>query len=167
MEQKKATEILKTAILLEKRGKAFYSTVAKQTQSKAVKEIFSTLAEEEDAHIEFLSRQFSHYEKNKQFLKNELKPKADETEVNRILSEDLKKEIGAADYEAAAISAAIEFENRAIETYSKRAEEADDINEKEMYQMLADWERTHHKLLHRMNEELKEDIWFDNKFWPF
>jgi rubrerythrin len=51
--------------------------------------------------------------------------------------------------------------------YSSRAKEATDENEKEMYQMLADWEKTHHTLLHRLNEDLKEQIWNDNQFWPF
>jgi hypothetical protein len=39
--------------------------------------------------------------------------------------------------------------------------------EKEAYQMLADWESGHHRLLHRLNEDLKEQIWNDNSFWPF
>ena len=70
-------------------------------------------------------------------------------------------------FEAAAISAAIDFENRAIEVYTNRAKEATDSNEKEMYQMLADWEKTHHRLLYNLNEDLKEQIWNDNNFWPF
>ncbi len=99
---KSAEDILKTAILLERRGKAFYATAARQTES-----------------------------------------------------------------EAAAISAAIDFENRAIKVYQGRADETTDPNEKAMYQMLADWERTHHHLLHKLNEDLKEQVWHDNNFWPF
>lgn len=167
MDKSSATDILKTAILLERRGKAFYSTVAKQTKSKAVKEIFDTLAEEEDAHIKFLSEQFAHYEKNKKFMKQEFEQSADDTEAKRILSEDIKKQISAADYEAAAISAAIEFENRSIEVYEKRAEESEDPNEKDLYKMLANWEHSHHKLLNKMNADLQEQIWYDNRFWPF
>ena len=55
-----------------------------------------------------------------------------------------------------AISAAIDFENRAIEIYQGRANGATDLNEKEMYQTLADWERTHFHMLHKIDEELKE-----------
>jgi rubrerythrin len=83
------------------------------------------------------------------------------------LSEKVKKEISAAGFEAAAISAAIDFENRAVEVYQGRANEATDPNEKEMYQMLADWERTHFRLLHKLDEDLKEQVWHDNNFWPF
>lgn len=165
---KSAKEILKLAILLEHKGKAFYTQVARQTESKAVKQIFETMAEEEDAHIKFLSKQFKHYEANKTFLKNELQlSEVEHPETDEILSAQVKKEISAAGFEAAAISAAIEFENKAIEVYSDRAAKATDPNEKEMYQMLADWEKTHHKLLFRMNEDLKHEIWNDNSFWPF
>lgn len=167
MEENAAIEILKTAILLERRGKAFYSTIAKQTQSTAVKKIFTMMAEEEDEHILFLSRQFASYKKHKEFIKNEPNTHADDTAVVQILTEEIKKQISAASFEAAAISAAIDFENKAIEVYSNRAKDATDQNEKEMYQMLADWEKTHHHLLYRLNEDLKEEIWNDNNFWPF
>src|SRR5210317_676652 len=164
---KSAEDILKTAILLERRGKAFYTTAARQTESEAARKIFTMMAEEEDEHIEFLSRQFAEYEKSGKFASNNMEEPVDDTEVVMILSEQVKKEISAAGFEAAAISAAIDFENRAIEVYQGRADEATDANEKEMYQMLADWERTHHHLLHRLNEDLKEQIWNDNNFWPF
>ena len=164
---KSAEDILKTAILLELRGKAFYSTAARETRSEAVRKIFAMMAEEEDGHIAFLSRQFAEYEKTGKFAKNSMKTPADDTEAVIILSEKVKKEISAAGFEAAAISAAIDFENRAVSVYQGRANEATDSNEKEMYQMLADWERTHFRLLHKLDEDLKEQVWHDNNFWPF
>ena len=91
----------------------------------------------------------------------------DETTVMEILSEEIKKQVNAAGFEAAAISAAMDFETRAVQIYSDRAESATDNNEKEMYQMLADWEKGHHFWLHKINEDLKEQIWYDNNFWPF
>ncbi|NOX84364.1 MAG: ferritin family protein [Chlorobi bacterium] len=162
----KAIEVLKNAILLERRGKAFYSQAARQTESKSAKKIFEMMAEEEDEHIEFLTRQFKNYSQHNKFLKTTEHHEEDES-VMEILSEKVKSEISAAGFEAAAISAAIDFENRAIEVYSKRAEEATDPEEKAMYQMLADWEKGHHHLLYKLNEDLKEQIWNDNNFWPF
>jgi rubrerythrin len=164
---KSAEDILKTAILLERRGKAFYTTAARETRSEAVRKIFTMMAEEEDAHIKFLSRQFAEFEKNGRFVKNEAENPAVDPAAVEILSEKVKKEISAAGFEAAAISAAIDFENRAVDVYQARAHEATDPNEKELYQMLADWERTHFRLLHRLNEDLKEQVWHDNSFWPF
>ena len=164
---KPAEDILKTAILLERRGKAFYGMAARQTESDAVRKIFTMMSEEEDAHIEFLSRQFAEYERSGKFAKNDVETPAGDTEAVMILSEQVKKEISAAGFESAAISAAIDFENRAVSIYQGRADESTDPNEKEMYQMLADWERTHFRLLHKLNEDLKEQIWYDNNFWPF
>ena len=102
----KAIEVLKTAILLERRGKAFYTQAARQTESKSAKQIFEMMAEEEDAHIDFLTRQFKSYRENHEFLKSDPAPEEDETVVE-ILSEKIKSEINAAGFEAAAISAAI------------------------------------------------------------
>jgi len=163
--ENKSTEILKTAILMEKRGKAFYEKVAEQTSSADVRKIFSLMAEEEQIHVEFLSKQFASYSKDKKFAKVQLK--FDAGVADAILSGDIKKQISAASYEAAAISAAIDMETRAIEVYTKQAAEATDPNEKELFAWLADWEKGHHKILHELNEELKESIWYDNQFWPF
>lgn len=166
MEPKSALEILKTAILLEKRGKAFYEKMAEQTQSPEAKKIFTTMAEEEKAHVEFLSVQFAQFTKNGKFTKPITN--ADTEDISHeVLNPQLVKEISAAGFEAAAISAAMDFETRAVELYSGRAKEATDPNEKEMYAWLADWESGHHKVLHDLNEALKESIWYDNQFWPF
>lgn len=162
----KALDVLKTAILLERRGKAFYTQASRQSESKSAKKIFEMMAEEEEEHIAFLTKQFKNFTDHKEFVKIDEHPEEDDAAVE-ILTEKVKNEISAAGFEAAAISAAIDFENRAIEVYSQRAQEATDPKEKEMYQMLADWEKTHHHLLHQLNEDLKAQIWNDNSFWPF
>jgi len=165
---KSTTDILKEAILLEKRGKAFYLNVAEQSRSAAARKIFNMMAEEEDEHIKFLAKQFKAYTRDNKFVKpDDYEEDPNEETVLEILSEDIKKEISAASFEAAAISAAMDFETRAIKIYADRAKEATDPLEKETYQMLAEWESGHHKLLHRLNEDLKEQVWNDNSFWPF
>jgi len=164
---KSAEDILKTAILLEYRGKAFYATAARQTESDAVRKFFESMAGEEEKHIEFLSRQFAEFEKSGKFARNIFESPVPDAETAVILSERIQKDISAAGFEAAAISAAMDFENRAVDVYQQRANEATDPNEKEMYQSLADWERTHFHMLHKIDEDLKEQIWQDNNFWPF
>ena len=64
MENNQVIDILKEAILLERRGKAFYTQAARNSESKSAKKIFEMMAEEEDEHIEFLSKQFKNYVKN-------------------------------------------------------------------------------------------------------
>jgi rubrerythrin len=166
MESPKALEILKQAILLEKRGYSFYSTVAAQCKDEDVKNIFLAMANEETMHVKFLSDQFAHYDKTHSFLKVNLNESQDDT-ADHILSEEVKKKISAAGFEAAAIGAAVDFEKRAIEIYANRAAETEDPNEKELYTFLSEWEKTHLKILNDLDNELKEKIWNDNQFWPF
>lgn len=163
--ESKTVEILKAAILMERRGIAFYTMVAEQTSSEDVKKIFSTMAIEERLHAKFLSDQYTSFLKNQTF--EHFEPTEPHGVSEMILSEKVKQDILAAGFEAAAISAAIDMENKAIEVYSNRANEATDPEEKQLYQWLADWEKGHHKILHELDEQLKEKIWFDNQFWPF
>ncbi len=166
--ENQVTDILKQAIIMENRGKSLYQMVAAQTPSEEVKNIFQTMAEEEQMHIEFLSKQFAHYQKTKSFDVNQLEAAAEEEAIaNAILTEKIKNDISGAGFEAAAISAAIDMENKSIEVYQKRAEESTDPNEKELYQFLANWEKGHHKLLLELNKQLTEKVWYDNNFWPF
>jgi rubrerythrin len=166
--ENQVTDILKQAIIMENRGKSLYQMVANQTPNEEVKNIFKTMADEEQAHIEFLSKQFTHYKKNKKFDKNQLEALAQEDAIaNSILTEKIKKDISGAGFESAAISAAIDMESKSIEVYEQRAKESDDPNEKELYQFLADWEKGHYQLLLDLNKQLTEKVWNDNNFWPF
>lgn len=166
MKKSKTLEILKTAILLERRGKAFYSQVANQAKDEDVKKFFQLMADEEDDHIRYLTEQFSHYTETKEFKQVSL-PKEEFTEDEQILSEKVKEKISAASYEASAIAAAIDFETRAVKVYSQQAENATDPEEKKFYEWLAEWEMGHHKVLHELDEDLKSRVWEDNNFWPF
>ncbi len=167
METNKAIDILKMAILMEKRGYAFYAKVAENSSDPDISHIFHVMAEEETKHVKFLSDQFVHYEKEHKFAHVKLSDLENEEFVNLILSEDMKKKISSAGFEAAAISAAVDFEKRAIDVYTKQAGLTSDPNEKALYQWLADWEKGHLKVLNDIDNELKEKIWNDNQFWPF
>jgi len=167
MSEDKTVEILKNAILLEKRGQAFYGKVAEQASAKAVKEFFKMMADEEVKHVEILSDQFKAYQENHEFSPGEYNETFSDPIAARVLTEELKQQLSAVDYEAAAISAAMSMEENAIKLYSDRSAEADDPNEKALYQWLADWEKQHLHFLSDIDKELTEQIWHDNSFWPF
>ena len=167
MEEDKTTDILKSAILMEKRGQAFYEKVAQQTSGEAVKRFFEMMADEENNHIRILSVQFKAYQENKSFSSNQLDRQSQSDIAAQVISKDIKREISAATYEAAAISAAMSMEESAIKLYSARAAAATDPNEKELYNWLAKWETQHLDFLADLDRELTQDIWFDQSFWPF
>lgn len=166
MAEKKEIEALKTALLLEKQGKMFYQRVAKDTESRAVTSLFEIMAEEEAKHIDYLSKQFAHYSSVGAFLEQEPEEAA-QSAVREILSKEIRQQITAASYEAAAISAAIEMENRAVQIYSDRADAGNDGKEKHLYSWLAQWEKGHLKFLAEINDELVEEVWYESNFWPF
>ncbi len=168
MNAKGVADILKQAIIMEHRGKSLYQQVASQTSSEDVKKIFSVMADEEQTHIDFLQKQLAHYSKEGMFDKNDLESApGSEAIANTILTDELVKDISGSGFEAAAISAAIDMENKSVEVYASQAEKATDPNEKELFQWLANWEKGHHKLLIELNNQLTEKVWYDNNFWPF
>ncbi|MBC2713189.1 MAG: ferritin family protein [Desulfosarcina sp.] len=165
MTENSTLDILKNAILLEKRGEAFYRTAANQSTNSDVKAFFETMAAEEVQHIKILSDQFKAFEESGKFKA----PDTSETGTisKNVLTSEVKARIAAADFEAAAISAAMLMEERAIALYASRGNEAQDPEEKKLYQWLADWEKEHLEFLAAIDAELKERIWNDSGFWPF
>ncbi len=167
MNETKSMEILKQAILLERRGKSFYQTVAEQTKNDAVKSFFNFMADEEEKHITILEKQFKAYKKNGAFEPGSY----DKNEISGIdslvLNDDMKEKITATSYEAAAIGAAISMEKRAVKVYEERAKTASDPEEKNLYQWLVSWEQSHLNMLLDIDKALIQKVWFDNHFWPF
>ncbi len=161
-----ALDILKSALLLERRGKAFYEKVAEQAKSEAVRAFFARMAEEEDHHIAVLSDQFRAYQSRGAFtpLPEEQRPAADL--ASSVLSGKLAESISAAGFEAAAVAAAMSLERDAIRVYAERAESAQDPEERALYRWLAEWEAEHLEFLGRVDRELTEAAWSDNRFWP-
>jgi rubrerythrin len=167
MSEDRATRILKEAILLEKRGFAFYSKVAQQASGEAVKKFFNLMAEEEVNHVRILSEQFQSYRAGKRFKSGPYSDPGEFQTAAEILTPELKRQVSAADYEAAAIAAAMSMEKNAIQVYSSRAAETQDPDEKALYNWLARWETGHLNFLSKLDKELTETIWHDNHFWPF
>jgi rubrerythrin len=167
MESTNTLDILKQAILLEKRGKIFYANAAANSKDPDVKNIFEIMTREEDEHIQFLVEQMKNYQDGGKFDFQESAEKADHTLTDQVITKNISERITAVSFEAAAISLAIDMENRAIDAYATRGAKATDPDEKRFYLWLADWERGHHRILYELDQELKEKIWMDNNFWAF
>ena len=166
--ENQALNIIKKAILMEAKGKALYQQVAEKTSSPDVKKIFELMAAEEQTHIDYLSEQYKSFSKDKSFVKQSFSNSdTDDTIAKMILDPAIKEQISGAGFEAAAITAAIDMETKAIEVYSKWAAESADENEKALFTWLAEWEKSHYEMLMKLDKELTEKIWFDNQFWPF
>jgi rubrerythrin len=158
-------DIVKGAILLEHKGRALYESVVKTTAVPAVQELFNWLAVEEIKHIAFLEKQFQRLAKGEGMHGA---PEAHDhaAVIDAVLVDEIVNNISGAGYEAAVISAALEFEKRAVAYYSGQRDQARSEAEKEVFEWLAKWETTHMEMLAKVDDELRQEIWYDNQFWP-
>ncbi len=164
----RSIEILKQALLLEKRGKSFYSRVAEHTSHNAVKEFFTLMADEEQGHINALMKQYKTLKEKGSFADAGFSGSEEAlSAATEVINEEIARLIDGADYESAAIQAAISMEERAVKVYSERAESASDVEEAKLYTWLAAWERKHLHQLLEIDRVVTERIWNDNSFWPF
>ena len=164
-QEKTPLDIVKGAILLEHKGKALYDSVVATTSVPAVKELFSWLSQEEVNHIAFLEKQYKRLAQGDTFDASGLEEGHADT-VDAVLSQEIIKSVSGAGYEAAVISAALEFEKRAVAYYSEQAERSDSKEAKDVFGWLSRWETTHMQMLAEVGDGLKEEIRFDNQFWP-
>ena len=167
MDKSNTLTILKNAFLIERKGKSLYEKAMDHAKDDAVKAFFKDLVDDEQEHMNILEKQFKAYMKDSKFMAGGFENDASVVTAPDILDETLKNKINAASFEATAITAAIGFEEKAVNMYAKRAQEATDPEEKKMYKWLSVWEKTHLKKLMALEASLIENVWNDNNFWPF
>lgn len=154
-------DVLKGAILLEERGRAFYAHAAGEAKSPGVREIFALLAEEEEKHKQYLARLLGEYWRTGRIG-------ASGTPVDAsaaVFTSEVREAVEAAGYEAAAIYAGMALEEKAVAFYTEKAKQAPP-ELAAVYQALARWEQTHLDLLTALDEELRKRVWFERSFWP-
>lgn len=165
MQENKVIDIVKGAILLEHKGKALYESVIHTTRIDGVKELFNMLIKEEEKHISILNKQNKRLMKDSSLNTSDLE-RTSSSVVDEVISDEIKNNVIKAGNESAVISAALEFEKNAAKYYSESALGAESDEEKELFQWLTRWKKGHMHMLAKLDEEIKEKIWFDNRFWP-
>ncbi|MFC2155221.1 ferritin family protein [Acidobacteriota bacterium] len=165
MTDDKKIDIIKKTILLEHRGKTLYESVVKTTKNNAVKELFEFLVKEEQKHVKMLNKQYGLISSGKSFDLSGEKPE-DAATADRVLTGEIVSGISGAGYEATVISAALDFEKKAVKYYSEQADSAGSAKEKKLYDWFAGWEKNHMKMLAELEDNIKKQVWYNNSFWP-
>jgi rubrerythrin len=162
--------ILKTALKIESDGATFYSMASKNSSNDSVKQIFDMLAGEEQNHYNFFLDYFRTLEKG---VKYDL-----ETNVRNLLARysEAQKELFGADFTErlkadnhalSAVSIGIKLEDGSINFYKNQLKKAKTASEKKFYKFLIDAEIGHHDFLSKLEKEMFEDSWLNNRFSPF
>jgi rubrerythrin len=166
MSKETRMNILKGALLLEYKGKALFDSVAGNTEIEEVKELFRILAHEEENHIAMLNKQLVRLIKGGKLDETSSSEELPPSTAEAVLTQTIVDRVHGAGYEAAVISAALDFEKKAVKFYTEQSAVAETEEEKHLYEWLKRWETGHMQMLAEMDEGLKEKIWYDNQFWP-
>jgi len=156
------------AIRAENEGRYFYLMAANCTTDPKGKEVFETLAEEEQVHLKYLKKQYlSLLERGEFDKKLKLGPRADFSGAHPIFSEQLLERLSDAHYEMSALSVGVKLELYATSFYRKQAEESSDAFVKGFFTELAEWEAGHYHVLLKQLDALKEIYWEAAGLSPF
>ena len=159
---------LTKAIQAERDGHGFYRMAAASSADTKAKEVFSQLAEEELAHMNFLMEQHDAIIKTGKPSESVQLPKPlDLSGISPIFSENIKTRIQDAHLEMSALSIGIQLEKDAIAFYKSEAEASYNPAVTAFYESLAAWEGEHYHALLRQRDELAEDYNNANRFARF
>lgn len=151
-----ALRALGKAIGIEKDGRRFYLQAAERTTDPRGKEIFLSLAYQEEEHLRIVEKQYGSLSKGRGWLP--LAKARGEVDLESPLfppgREALEKMVRPDDTDLDALLLALRFENESYELYRKGYAETDDPQGKAMYEYLADMERGHFETLMRNYEHL-------------
>ncbi|WP_291576774.1 ferritin family protein [Clostridium sp. UBA4548] len=161
----KELQILKQAIINEVEGAEFYKlAAAKEGIAEEVKNEFLSLAEEEVKHITWLKTLFEKIKDDKEddFNLSIIEP----LPSPRIFRWDnLDRE--SATIAVSVFGIAIQTEKAAVEFYENSAKNTSIKQAKELYKILASWEKQHLEIFSREYENLLDQWWSQQSYAPF
>jgi rubrerythrin len=156
---------IKMAIQMEKDGYAFYKKASAQTSSKMGREIFDSLANDEQVHLEVFQKLFEDKIEKSEWdnLVNSSKKYAD---IN-IFPKDLQQIEGANPdtNELDAIKIAMDSEKDAIEYYGKIKEKIKEEDIRKIINEIIEQEKNHYSILQEEFEHItRTGYWYELDF---
>jgi rubrerythrin len=161
-------EVLRKAYQLEVDGATFYSMTAEQAVKPAVAELFAKLASDELQHQAYLKAVLARIEHEGAlaFRVNVCSPEMDAFSQQVFTSRFREQARGAA-FEVAVLSIGMQLETNAIAHFTSAAARAGEIEVREFYRFLADWEKQHLDALQALYGSVRTDFWAAASFAPF
>jgi rubrerythrin len=135
---------LNRAIEFEREGLKYYSQAIDKSKNPTTQSMFKMLVEEEDKHVSFLANLYDRL-KTQDKWPEEITISIDK-DFKLIFKEEASRidaNVKVATDELEALEFAIKMENRGMQMYLELCEKATDPNEKQLYALLAEWEKGH------------------------
>ena len=168
-EQVKTQQVFQTAIQMEIDGKEYYQQMSQRSTNQLGRELFQSLAAEEDIHRQKFEELYEVIRSKKAWPKTDFQP--DRGKRLRTLFSKSVQETGsnleATATEIDAVKVAMDMENKTFDFYDSQSQNATHDAEREFYESLAAEERGHHLILIDYYEYLKNPAsWFVSKEHP-
>jgi rubrerythrin len=161
-------DALKAAVQAEGEGYHFYKMAAASTKDPKGREVFETLALEEQDHARYLKAQYKALlETGRPDGGVHLGSRLDLTGPSPIFSPALRSRAAEAHYEMTALSIGMQLELGAAQFYRDLAAKATAPELKQVLTELSDWETGHFEALQRQQGSLREDYYADGGFARF
>lgn len=161
-------DVLKKAYQIETDGFTFYSMVAERSQRQAVREIFDKLARDELQHKAYLRDIGARYQAEgvSAFAVNRADTSMRQF-ADVLFTDRFREQARGAEFEVSALSIGMQLESNAMATFHAAARDAADVEVREFYKFLADWERQHLDALHGLFTAVRGEIFADAGFERF
>jgi len=168
-EQVKTQQVFQTAIQMEIDGKEYYQQMSQRSTNQLGRELFQSLAAEEDIHRQKFEELYEVIRSKKAWPKTDFQP--DRGKRLRTLFSKAVQETGsnleATATEIDAVKVAMDMENKTFDFYDSQSQNATHDAEREFYESLAAEERGHHLILIDYYEYIKNPAsWFVSKEHP-
>lgn len=163
MEQGKTLEVLKIALQMEIDGKKYYQKVSRSSDNQMGKQLFQSLAEEEDCHRQRFEEIYDAIRNKKVWPVTDFKTGGGQKLRTMFVeaAEMAGSQVAAPATELEAIQVAIGMENKSYDFYKDRGKNATGDAERDFYEALAAEEREHHLVLLDYYEYLEDPAgWF-------
>ena len=162
-EQDKTLAAIQTAIQMEIDGKEYYHQLSQSSGSQQGRELFQTLAAEEDIHRQKFEEIYSNIRNKKAWPKTDLHSDRGERLRNifAMATEEMGVNIKVPATELDAIQTAMQMENKTYDFYKSQNQIATYDAERDYYRALAAEERGHYLVLLDYHEYLSDPAgWF-------
>ena len=168
-EQGKVLDGLQLAIQTEIDGKEYYQKVGRSSDNQLGRQLFQSLAAEEDVHRQKFEEIYKAISSKKAWLGTDFQPdggKGLRTIFIRA-AEAMGSNVKAPPTELEAVKTAIDMEVKSYELYKSRSQTATYDAERDFYELVAAEEREHHLILLDYQEYLNDPAgWFVTKEHP-
>jgi len=158
--------ILKTALLNEVEGEAFYRLAASQTEETELASVFMHLADEEKQHQEWLRELISQIQKDQGFKISAWNEQGQTIKSPGIFKLDKLAEVPRSGLEMSVFHIGIMMEKTSMDYYREAATHTNIPEAHQLFEMLAGWERNHLDTLEASYDTLKEEWWEHQGFSP-